>query len=174
MRRVAAAMVFGVAIGAVSGCSSDPRSGYAFTGGGYDKSIQTVAAPVWDNVTFYHGLEAELTDAIAKEIHRTTPWRTLRSGEAQTILTGTITDVSLRRLSSTRPTGLGEEVAVEMTVDYEWKDNRTGKTLLVRRGFKGVRSFVPSLGVGERIDVAESGAVQEVARGVVASLRSGF
>ncbi len=174
MRRLAAAMVLGAAVCAVSGCSSDPRSGYAFTGGGYDKSIQTVAAPVWDNVTFYHGLEVELTDAIAKEIHRTTPWRTLRSGEAQTILTGTITDVSLRRLSSTRPTGLVEEVAVEMTVDYEWKDNRTGKTLLARRGFKGVRSFVPSLGVGERIDVAESGAVQELARGVVASLRSGF
>ena len=161
------------AFAALASCSGDPRSGYSF-GGGFDRSISSVATPVWDNTTFYHGLETELTDALVKEIHRTTPWRTLRSDDAQTILTGTITDVSLRRLSTARLTGLVEEVAVEVTVDYTWKDGKTGKTLVARRGVRGVQSFVPARGVGERIDLAESGAAQEVARVVVASMRSGF
>lgn len=169
----AVAWAAAVVVGVGAGCSSDPRSGYAFSGG-FERTISSVAVPVWDNVTFHHGLESQLTDAIVQEIHQTTPWRTLRSDQGQTVLTGSITDVTLRRLSTARETGLVEELAVEITVDYTWKDGRTGKTLLARKGFRGVESFVPSRGVGERIEVGESGAVQAVARQVVASMRSGF
>lgn len=160
------------AIGAaLTGCSSDPRSGYSSTGL-YDEERRTIAVPVFDNVSYEHGLEVMLTDAIVKEIQRTTPWRIVSTDSAETTLSGAITNVRMRRVSTARQSGLVQELAYELTCDYFWKDNRTGAALASRRGFRTVSTFAPAHGVEERIEVGSQGAVEAMARDIVASLRS--
>lgn len=153
------------------GCSSDPRRGYAF-GSPFDESIRTVGAPIFDNVTFSHGLEALLTEAIVKEIHRTTPWAVTGADGADTTISGAITEVTLRKLNTDSTSGLVSELAVDIAVDFEWRDNRSGQTILARRNFRGVGSFAPGPGAREPIELGEQAAIERLAVAIVSELRS--
>jgi len=155
-----------------SACSSDPRQGYTFTSA-YDSGVRTIAAPIFDNTSFHHGIEALLTEAIVKEIHRSTPWTVVRTDAAETTLRGAITDVTMRRLGGTgRESGLVQEMAVVMSVDFEWVDNRSGATLVARRNYRGAGTFTPAQGVGERLESGEQAAIESLARDIVGELRS--
>jgi hypothetical protein len=151
-------------------CSSDPTQGYSFTAARSD-SVHSVAVPVFENHSYQHGLEQQLTEAIIKEIQRHTGWVVTSSGRAQTTLTGTIAEVQLRSLTTSANTGLVLEQAYEMTVNFEWKDS-SGKTLVARKSFKAMETFVPALGTSERLELGEHAAVQEMARAIVNELRS--
>jgi hypothetical protein len=155
------------------GCSSDPTRGYSFSSA-HATQIRSVAVPIWNNDTFQKGIEYDLTDAIIKEIQRTTPWVVVSStgGRADTTLTGTITDANLRSLSTSSQTGMVQEVAVDVTVDFEWRDSRTGEPLATRRGFQAMEPFVPVQGSQERIELGRHAVVQELARDIVAELRN--
>ena len=155
------------------GCSADPTQGYSFTHS-HDETVRTVAVPMFQNPTFSRGLEIELTDAIIKEIQAKTPWRVTSEGTANTTLSGTLTDSRLRRLSIGRDTGYAQEIAVELTVDFDWKDSRTGKTLVSRRNFTASEAFVPASPANERIESGQHAAVQRIARDIVAELRSNW
>jgi hypothetical protein len=158
---------------AMGACSSDPTQGYSFTAS-HDGSVRTVAVPIFQNPTHTYGLEVELTDAIIKEIQAKTPWRVTREGTANTTLSGTLTDSRLRRLSIGRGTGYSQELAVELTVDFDWKDVRTGKTLVSRRSFTASEAFVPATPANERIEGGQHAAIQRLARDIVAELRSNW
>ncbi|MBY0312803.1 MAG: hypothetical protein K2W85_12100 [Phycisphaerales bacterium] len=153
------------------GCASDPTKGYAFASA-QDETVRTVAVPVFKNPTYSEGVEVDLTDAIIKEIQRSTPWRVAPEGTANTTLIGTLTDSRMRRLSIARGTGLAQELLVELTVDFEFKDVRTGKVLIARKNFTASDTFVPTRPVGERLELGQHGAVQKLARDIVAELRS--
>lgn len=156
-----------------AGCASDPTRGYSFESS-YSTDVRTVHVPIFENPTFARGVEIELTDAIIKEIQRVTPWTVVAAESAQTSLTGRITEAELRRLSTGRDTGIAQELAYSVTVEFEWKDNRTGRVLTSRRGFRASDTFVPARGVGERIEHGQRGAVQRLARDIVAELRSNW
>ncbi len=174
MSRPGAAVVTWLAVSScLAGCSSDPHSGYSFSPA-HDTGIATVHVPMFQNNTFSRGLEVELTDAIIKEIQKSTPWRTTAEPAAQATLTGTIVSSELRPLSYARTSGLVQEEAVVLTIEFDFKDNRTGKVLVSRRGFTASDSFVPSRVVGERIEVGLNGAIQKLARDVVAELRAAW
>lgn len=172
-RLAVAATAFAVGALAFGGCSSDPRSGYAFESA-HDATIRTVSVPMFQNPTFARGLEVELTDAIVKEIQRSTPWRVTRDESANAILSGTLTDQRLRRLSTGRNSGLVQEMQVQLTVDFDFKDRRTGKTLVSRRSFAAADTFIPSTGIGERIEAGQRSAIERLARDIVAELRSAW
>ncbi len=165
--------VMGLALGA---CAADPREGYAHVSS-HDATIRTVAVPIFQNPTFSRGLETELTDAIVKEIQRSTPWRVAQDqsgGGANATLTGTLTGSNLRRLSLQRNSGYVQELAVELTVDFDFKDARTGKTLVARRNFTASDAFVPASPVNERLEAGQHAAIQKLAKDIVAELRSGW
>ena len=155
------------------GCSSDPRSGYS-TATTFDDSVKTISVPMFRNATFARGIEVELTEAVITELRRSTPYTIVQSQSPQSTLRGTITRSDLRKLSTGRTSGLVEELGVLMTVDFEWKDNRTGKVLVARRGFNAAEPFAPARGVNERIETGQHAAVQEMARGIVNEMRSGW
>ena len=157
----------------LGGCSADPTQGYSFTHS-HDETVRTVSVPMFQNPTFTRGIEVELTDAIIKEIQAKTPWRVTTEGSANTTLTGTLTDSRLRRLSIGRDTGYSQEIAVELTVDFDWKDSRTGKTLVSRRSFTASEAFIPASPANERIEAGQHAAVQRLARDIVAELRSNW
>jgi len=154
------------------GCASDPSEGYVFASAQRgEEQTRTISVPMFENRTFHHGLEARLTEALIKRINRRTGWRARSSG-AETELTGTITGVRLEKLSTDRDSGLVQEMALEITVDFEWADARTGEVLLARRSFRGVGTFLPTNEVRERIEIGQQGAVDALARDIVGELRS--
>ncbi len=155
------------------GCASDPTQGYAFSSS-HGTGITSVYVPTFKNSTFSHGLEVDLTDAIIKEIKSSTPWRVVSQGDAEATLSGTIVETTLRPLSYARTSGLVQEMAVTMTIEFDFKDTRTGKVLTSRRNYSSSESFVPARGVQERLEVGEHAGVQELARSVVAELRSAW
>lgn len=155
------------------GCSSNPSKGYSFSGV-HDGSIETVAVPVFKNDTFHTGVEMTLTEDLIKQIQRQTPWRVTSAHQADAVLTGSITNVSLRSLSSRTGVGFVQEMAVQMTVEFEFVDNRTGTTLAKRTGYSAMGSFVPSNPTGERIDVGYQGVAQTLARDIVGDLQAAW
>lgn len=157
----------------LSGCSADPRTGYSFATT-FPAEVASVYVPMFENASFQTGLEADVTEAVVKEIQRTTPMRVVQSESADSRLVGVIRSAELRRLSLDRQTGLVQEMAVEITVDFDWVDARSGKTLTSRRNFTASDTFVPTRTTGERIDIGRTGASQRLARDLVNELRAGW
>lgn len=161
------------AVLAGAGCASDPTQGYSFRST-YGETVRSVAVPLFENRTYAKGIETALTEALIKEIQRSTPWVVVSPDQADTVLSGSITDSSLRALSTSRRSGLVQEMAVKLTVDFDWTSARTGQVIVSRRAFDAVETFVPARGTAERLELGEAAAVQEMARDIVAELRSNW
>lgn len=162
-----------LALFTLAACASDPTKGYAFSSA-HDESIKTVAVPIFSNDTFHTGVELTLTEDIIKQIQRQTPWRVTSAQNADALLTGSIKSVNLRSLSTRSGVGFVQEMAVQITVDFELVDNRSGKTLTSRTGYTALGSFVPAQPTGERIDVGYAGASQTLARDLVGDLQAAW
>lgn len=162
-----------VAASWISGCASDPTKGYS-TRSSYDEEVRSISVPMFSNETFQVGLEAQLTEAIIKELRRSTPWIVAAADAGETTLSGTITRIDLTPYSRERGLGLVQEVGVQMMINFDWIDNRTGKTLVARRNFATTESFVPSQPSGERLARGEQAVIQELARDIVTELRSNW
>jgi hypothetical protein len=154
-------------------CTSNPDDGYSFTPA-YDRSVDSVYVPIFVNDTFSHGIETDLTNAIVKQLKTATPWKVTSESAAQTTLTGRVVESRLQAMSLARTSGLVQEQAVILTIEFEWKDNRNGKTLVSRKNFTASEIFVPSQGVNERLAAGQDGAIQKLARGVVEEMRSSW
>jgi hypothetical protein len=157
-----------------AGCASHPQDGYAF-GAATPEHVKSVYVPMFGNQSLHPGLEASLTENIIKQVQAATPMRVIqRADAADSTLTGAITDVQFRRLSLASSTGLVQEVAITLTVDFEWRDARTGDVLAARRRFSSSDSFVPSRPTGERLEVGQHAALQRMAQDIVAQMRSAW
>ena len=156
-----------------SGCASSAERGYVF-GGGFSGDVETVAVPIFRNETFERGIEGLVTEALVKEIESSTPWRVVGRGVADTEIRGTVTGYGLEGLATDSETGLGSQMAVVVTVSFEWADRRTGEVLVSRRNYRGSDFFVPSRGAREPIEAGRSGAVGRVVRGMVGELRGSW
>jgi hypothetical protein len=168
-----ALLASGLALTGLCSCSSDPREGYSMSPA-HDESVRTVHVPMFNNKTFFRGIELELTDAIVKEIQSNTPWRVVSQGNADTVLSGTITNSGLRAISTAEGSGLVQEQGVEIVLDFSWRNNRTGRTMVQRKNFKGADIFIPARLVGESLETGQTAAIQRLAKSVVAELRSNW
>jgi hypothetical protein len=154
-------------------CSSDPTRGYAFAEP-YDASVRTVGVPIFANQTFARGTDLTLTDAIVKQIQQQTPWRVVAPERADTVIEGVITNAELGVLSNDPRTGLTQEQTYRLTIRFSWRDNRTGETRVARENFTATGVFAPARGAGERIEVGQRDAIDELARDIVATMRSAW
>lgn len=170
--RVALGLTLASAVSLVSlGCASDPARGYSFAST-TPSTVRSVAIPVFQNNTFEMGLEAELTEAIIKEIQRSPGLVVAGQDSADTLLTGLITSAELRRISLDSRTGLAQELSYTITVDFDWKDRRGGRVLTARRSFAATDTFVPGGPTGEPLATGRRGAAQRLARDIVAQLQA--
>lgn len=162
---------------ALTGCASDPHKGYVL-GSTFDSGVRSVSVPVFRNASFTPGIEQALTDAVVKEIMAHTPWRVVNGGRADTELAGAITGTELHTLTNTPGTGLVQEQALTMRIDFTWRDNRDGMIRMERRNFAATTTFIPARGVsgeiGERIEIGEREAIEELARAIVGEMRADF
>lgn len=138
----------------------------------FPQEIRTVAVPIFENRTFYRGVEFELAEAMVKQVESRTPYKVVAPGTAQTILEGTITDIEQTQLSRRRPGGLPQELELTVTVDFVWKDLGKGGVLKDRRGFQAVGRYIPTAGIGEPFETAQHDAVERLARDIVSTMRT--
>jgi len=141
-------------------------------GGTFPKEIGSIAVPIFENRTPYRDVEFDLTEALIKEIELRTPYKVVRSGDADTLLAGVVTNVDQRVLSRRDVGGLPQEMEISIVVNFEWKHQRTGESLRDRHGFITVGRHVPGRPIGEPFEVARHEAVQQLARDIVAVMRA--
>jgi hypothetical protein len=139
----------------------------------FPTEARSVQVPIFANQTSEPGHEALLTEAVIKEL-QSRGFRVLQNAPSDTLLTGTITGLELRRLSQDPRTGLVQEMGLTATVDFEWRDARTGAVIVSRRSYSAADAFVPARGGGEPIEAARFSAFGSLAKGIVHELRSGW
>jgi len=137
----------------------------------YPANVHTVAVPIFQNRTFYRGVEFDLTEAVIKEIERRTPYKVVASDKADTLLSGTITEVQQNVLSRSEAGGLPQEMRVTLVVDLEWTDIRRGGVLRSRQGLSEVGRYIPARAVGQPYTTAQHEAVERMASLLVSTLR---
>jgi hypothetical protein len=137
----------------------------------FPTEYRSVAVPIFENRTFYRGIEYDMTEAFVKELEQRTPYITLDAGTADTLVRGSVVGLETRQLSRTREAGLPQEVEVTLLVDFTWTDQRTGTVLVDRRRLASVGRYVPTQPVGERLDLGQRAAVQRTAQDLVSAMR---
>lgn len=150
----------------MSGCGSDPSKGWVI-GTTYNTDIKTVAIPVVQNNTFDREVGYLLTNALIREVETRTPWRVASETVADTLLDVTITEVDLRALSQSRLTKLDQEVAVQLTVDWNWERMDDSSTITGWDGMGTAGMFFPSNPLGEPIELGRLQSVELMARAIV-------
>ncbi len=152
------------------GCNKDPESGWAMTST-HDDRFQTISIPIFQNDTWFRGLERELGRSLVVEMESRTPYKVTGQGTADTLLRGTIRSAELILLSSSVTTGLADEMLFKAELDFEWVDLSTGETLIERKGFASSALFTPSRPSQETIDLARFGVVEQLAADLVDAIR---
>jgi hypothetical protein len=135
----------------VAGCGYKNGDG---SGGGYQWSsiyrddIRTVAVPIFKSNVFQRGIEFSLSKALVSQIEANTPYKVVPRERADTILEGEIVGVRVDTLSADRFSAIPQEQLLDIIVDFTWKDLRTGRILVERRGVEQTASYYPTLGEG--------------------------
>ena len=138
----------------------------------YPSQYRTVAVPNFENQTFQQGIEFELREALVKEIEQRTPYKVVRTpGAADTMIEGAVLEVQSDLVSRTDVAGVPEEIEITVTIDFTWRDLRTGETLRGYQGFSSAGQYIPLRGVGEFAQTAQHRAVQRIAEDIVSSMR---
>ena len=118
---------------AASGCI------YSFHGGGLPADVKTMAILPFDNQTPIPGLESQLLQEMRKSLEARLGVRDASESRADAVVSGTIT-----RYDADIPVGYGSTAngqaptstvrMLEMAVDVQIVDQKTGKTLFERKG----------------------------------------
>src|SRR5262249_45686034 len=143
MRVKGAIILVGVMLGTVSGCGytwSDNGNSFSAqsssaSGNLYRTNVRTVAVPIFTNKTYYRGLEVNLSKAVVTELEAHKPYRVASKESADTLLTGEITNVVVHNISRSPSNALPQEQLFLITVNFTWKDLRTGQIYTERHAF---------------------------------------
>lgn len=138
----------------------------------YPTQYNTVTVPNFDNRSNDRNVEFTLREALIKEIEQRTPYKAVSgTGLSDTQLTGTVVRVDRKLLSRDADVGLPQEIEIIVTVDFQWKDLRTGEVIRGYRGLSAAGQFVPNRTVGEFDDDGVRLAVSRLASDIVSRMR---
>jgi hypothetical protein len=146
-----------------------PQGGYQWHSL-YREDVQTVAVPIFSNRDFRRGVEFALSKAVVNELEAHSPYKVVARERADTVLEGEIAKVDVNTLSRTYQEGVPQEQLMVMTVNFTWKDLRTGRILLERKNFQQAATFYPTLREGEFTGSQE--AVEKLALGIVQEMQA--
>jgi hypothetical protein len=136
----------------------------------YREDISTVAVPIFTNKDFRRGVEFGLTSAVVKQMEAHTPYRVAPRDRADTILEGEIASVDLGTRSRDVRTNIPQEQLYVMTINFRWRDLRSGRILLERRNYQQTAPFYSTLGEGEF--VGRQSAVERLALAIVQEMQA--
>ncbi|MDQ3439170.1 MAG: LPS assembly lipoprotein LptE, partial [Planctomycetota bacterium] len=152
-----------------SGSGGDDSGGYQWQSL-YRQDVRTVAVPVFTTRSFDRGVEFNLSQAVVKQIEATTPYKVVSRERADTILEGQVVDVQVGTMSTDPQSAIPQEQMLGMTIDFTWKDLRSGRVLVERRGFEHTASYYPTLGEGRALGRQQ--AVERLALAIVQELQA--
>lgn len=133
--------------GGSSAPSSSSSSGYQWKSL-YRPGIKTIAVGIFDSRDFRQGEEFRITTALAKEIEAYTPYKIAPRDSADSLIEGRIRRIQRPVIFNSSDGGVPAEQLFILTVDFTWKDLRTGKIIVSREAFEQVTSYYPTLGEG--------------------------
>jgi len=136
----------------------------------YRQDVQTVAVPIFTNQDFHRGIEFSLTKAVINHLEATTPYKVAPKERADTILEGMVTKVTTNPLSNSSSTVLPQEQLMTLTVDFTWKDLRSGRILTQRKSFQQTAQYYPTL--GESQFAGDQQAVEKLAMAIVQEMQA--
>ena len=138
----------------------------------FPQDYRSVSVPIVKNLTFYRGIEFDVTEALIKEIELRTPYKVIAPASADTELTGTIVSVNQLQVSQRSTGAVPQEMQMSLVIDWQWKDLRSGKPIRDRKGFQAVARYVPARPVGEDITTGRHGVAQAAATAIVSQMRA--
>jgi hypothetical protein len=141
-------------------------------GGLYRADISTMAVPVFQTRSFARGEEIALTQALINQIEQRTPYKVVPRDQAETVLEGIVTQSRVTTISNDSITALPQEQLYNITIDFVWKDLRTGRVIVERRGFRQSSTFYSTLGEGR--NRGSQTAVEGLASSIVTELQRDF
>jgi hypothetical protein len=143
----------------------------------YPPDIRTVYVPMFESDSFRRNLGERLTEAVVNEIESKTPYKVVNSPNADSILTGRLTNETKRVLVE-GPTREARELQMDFRVDVTWIDRKgdilqqpdsiTLPTSLV--GVGQTTNVVPE--VGQSIATGQQQAIQRVAEQIVSLMEA--
>jgi hypothetical protein len=138
----------------------------------YREDVKTVAVPIFQNKDFTRGVEFALTKAVINQMEAHTPYKVVPRERADTILEGEITSVKRSSISKDSLTAVPQEQLYIVTVDFTWKDLKTGQILVERRDFEQTTTYYPTLGEGQFVGNQES--IEKLALAIVQELQANW
>jgi hypothetical protein len=136
----------------------------------YREGIRTVYVDMFHSKEFRRGIEFQLTEALRKEIDRSTPYRNAPKPKADTVISGEILEWREATLGRDFITALPRETAGTLVIRFRWQDMRTGKLLLEEPRFVTTVQYVRPL--GETVYEARADAASRMARRIVESMET--
>ena len=130
----------------------------------FGHQVKTIHLPVFENRTFRRGLEFELATALRRELLTKTPLRIVDRPDADSVLKGEIVQVDQKVLGENI---LDEPIETrdKVFVDFEWRDLRTGRTLVKARSMVEAAEFIAQR--GESFDTAAAEVLRDLAERIV-------
>jgi hypothetical protein len=112
----------------LSGC--DGLAGYS-NESLFPNDVRSVCLKMFDNQTFWRGVEYELSDALAKRIEVDTPYKIVSdSDRADSVMSGQIVSIGEMALSIDREVGSVLEKEVQIRAVVSWKNLKTGELMM--------------------------------------------
>jgi len=146
-----------------------PEPGYEWHGL-YREDVKTVAVPIFANKTFRRGVEFDLSRAVIIQLEGRTPYKVAPRERADTILEGEIVNSGVHTLSRSPFNALPQEQLYSITVNFTWKDLRSGKIIVQRHNFEQTASYYPTLGEDQFVGSQEN--VERMALAIVEELQA--
>lgn len=153
---------------AVGGCGSHD-SGYHWSST-YRADVKTVAVPIFSSKDYQRGVEFALSKAVINQIEANTPYKVVPPERADTILEGEILQVRVNTLSQGSRSAIPQEQLLAITVNFTWKDLRTGRILMSRHGVEQTATWYATLGEG-RFEGTQA-ATEKLALAIVHQMES--
>ena len=163
--RIIAVLVFAVCTG-LSGCGYSSQSLYP-------NQVASVYVEMFDNRSFWRGVEYKLTDALAKRIESQTPYKVVSSRDrADSIISGQIVSIDQGALSRERQTGRVLEKEVLLEASVSWKNLKTGELLMDSQSVNTSASY--SEWQKQGFDYASALAANKLAQQIVELMEKGW
>jgi len=90
----------------------------------YNREVRTVYVPIFRSLTFRRDLNLMLTEAVAKEIEKRTPYKVVGTPEgADSTLSGEVIFAD-KNLLVENPQNLPRQLSADLVVNVRWTDNR--------------------------------------------------
>jgi outer membrane lipopolysaccharide assembly protein LptE/RlpB len=164
--RIAGIMLVAALTVIVAGC------GYYSFSGAVPGGVKTIAVPLFDNNTSEFGIREQLTDAVVERFLRDNIVKVVDLGQAQTILRGTILNVTDEPYTF-QETETVQEYRVFVTINVTMENTETGDAMW-KQQFSEWGTYPLSSGGSAERDVAVTDAVSKLTEDISNKVVSGW